>query len=743
MNIIRKFKRIRRIKNILKIIIVYRLKGYPYYIAKSWGRKVHRDLISDNGRTKKEKRWAHRRGFLSYSIKKYGLTEDNYKEFFSDFQYTLLAPINNAYKKWLSDRLTPCYILKGYEEYLPNLYCNIIRRNGGQIYIPLNKDRPLDGIDDLLNLVKEKGEVLLLPSENNYIKASYDIKYDDGKLKVNNEDIAEEQQKKLITGLRRYYVLSERVENCRDIKELFAGSEMEFVFILSNDESGKTRILCSYARSERPYSFGLDISARVKEQPMQVIIDKENGTFKYEKSEEQIEGQVPLWKEMCSLSEQIGNHISEIEYMSIVFKVSQEGLKIVGYHDMPTMPKGISPENELNLYLKKRAEDKAQRICFGGIKTKGKIKRRAIRFLKRHYFRKGFREYMLASWLNLVKDDFLNTKSTTLKEKLWAWKRGFTSYRIQQYSLTEKNCRQILSDYDYAWLNRINNGYQKWINDKTTMRYVLDEAKEYMAGYYFFISKKNGKLFIKKLQDCPEHIGRADSDGILQLLREKEKLVMKPNAGTHGDGFYKLEYTDEAFFVNEKESSADRIKELISSQKSSYVITEYIEMHRDLKKIYPGSVNTIRMMVINKTCFEPKIVQTYMRIGSSKTGVTDNIAYGGLAAYVDKDSGYYDRAALLSDHRYISMDHHPDTGTLLEGYLPNWETVKKGVYDISMMIPQLEYLGFDIAITEDGFKILEINIHQDIHKAHEFTEEINRFFSEKIQYKKELFNLTK
>ena len=53
-----------------------------------------------------------------------------------------------------------------------------------------------------------------------------------------------------------------------------------------------------------------------------------------------------------------------------------------------------------------------------------------------------------------------------------------------------------------------------------------------------------------------------------------------------------------------------------------------------------------------------------------------------------------------------------------------------------MMIPQLEYLGFDIAITEDGFKILEINIHQDIHKAHEFTEEINRFFSEKIQYKK-------
>ena len=273
------------------------------------------------------------------------MAEDNYREFFSDFQYTLIAPINNAYKKWLSDRLTPCYILKGYKQYLPDLYCNIIRRNGGQVYIPLDEDRPLDDIDELLNLVKEKGEALLLPSENNYIKASYDIKYDNGKLKVNNEDIAEEQLKELITGLRRYYVLRERIENRRDIKELFAGSEMEFVFILSNDESGKTRILCSYARSERPYRFGLDINERFKEKPKQVIIDKETGIFQYGESEDQIAGQVPLWEEMCSLSEQIGEYISEIEYMSVVFKVSQSGLKIVGYHDMPAMPAGIAPDS--------------------------------------------------------------------------------------------------------------------------------------------------------------------------------------------------------------------------------------------------------------------------------------------------------------------------------------------------------------------------------------------------------------
>ena len=84
---------------------------------------------------------------------------------------------------------------------------------------------------------------------------------------------------------------------------------------------------------------------------------------------------------------------------------------------------------------------------------------------------------------------------------------------------------------------------------------------------------------------------------------------------------------------------------------------------------------------------------------------------------------------------------HPDTGTLLEGVLPNWDHIKDGVLKVSKQIPQLEYLGFDIAITKNGFKILEINIHQDLHKACEFTKDMNKFFAEKIEYKKRLYHI--
>lgn len=96
---------------------------------------------------------------------------------------------------------------------------------------------------------------------------------------------------------------------------------------------------------------------------------------------------------------------------------------------------------------------------------------------------------------------------------------------------------------------------------------------------------------------------------------------------------------------------------------------------------------------------------------------------------------------MLKNHKYVEIEEHPDTGTVLKGYLPNWELVKRGVIEVSKMMPQLEYLGYDIAITDDGFKILEINIHQDIHKAHEYSTEVNEFFKRKIAYKKKIYGI--
>ena len=57
----------------------------------------------------------------------------------------------------------------------------------------------------------------------------------------------------------------------------------------------------------------------------------------------------------------------------------------------------------------------------------------------------------------------------------------------------------------------------------------------------------------------------------------------------------------------------------------------------------------------------------------------------------------------------IQISRHPDTNVLLEGVLPNWPLLSGKILEICNFIPQLRLMGFDIIITNDGFKIIEIN----------------------------------
>ena len=159
-------------------------------------------------------------------------------------------------------------------------------------------------------------------------------------------------------------------------------------------------------------------------------------------------------------------------------------------------------------------------------------------------------------------------------------------------------------------------------------------------------------------------------------------------------------------------------------------------MHEELRKIYPETVNTIRIMAINRDGKTPKIMNAYMRIGSSKTGLTDNVAYGGVFCPVNIEDGHYHDGEQLHNHVITPCPNHPDTGALIDGYVPLWPEVKKMIEDICLIMPELEYLGFDVAITDKGVKVLEVNRHQDLHRAYAYGDEVQAFFKEKIELKK-------
>lgn len=300
-----------------------------------------------------------------------------------------------------------------------------------------------------------------------------------------------------------------------------------------------------------------------------------------------------------------------------------------------------------------------------------------------------------------------------------ALKNGFYPGRVTLYRLNEQNCKDYLPDYNYFMLHPLNNHFLKWL-DKTTLKYVLNSngCECTMPEYYAYVENDGSFTY---LMDNPHHIVK-DRDYLLNLLKFKGILAMKPNSGTSGGlGFIKLELRGNQLFENNKPIDMARFEQIRDSMRN-YIITEYAHQHHALAEVWPDSECTLRVIMVK----DPKedlyseatwsCAVSYARFGTSVNGGASNLSSGGVGVGFDFETGLYNDFAIRYK-RYCPdgqwhLDRHPDTGIVWNGgRLPNWEYVKKKIKEICSHISSLDYLGLDIIITEDGMKLCEINSH--------------------------------
>ena len=353
---------------------------------------------------------------------------------------------------------------------------------------------------------------------------------------------------------------------------------------------------------------------------------------------------------------------------------------------------------------------------------------------EQNLLRMGYSKYYVEHWSDSLKHAY-QSSDLPEEERKWAYARGFYPWRVRQYGLTEENYKTIFSDEDYYYLYPLNNKYRNWIDDKLTTKYVLAPFNRFLPAYYFHLMKGRD---VMRLMDCPQAYS-PDVDGVIALLREKKLLAAKKAAGSLGVGFYKLEADNDSFTVNGETKTESEFRAFLKTM-DDYIITEYVEMHPMLKKINPYSVNTIRATVINPHGNDAVFPFAFFRIGTKKSGIVDNVSRGGMVCKIDVETGRFYDGQTLRDHVYENVEYHPDTQERLEGILPNWELVRQTLLEITQYCPQLKWLGFDIAITEDGFKIIEINSHQQLHKAHEYPPEVTNFLFDELNKKKKRYH---
>ena len=204
-------------------------------------------------------------------------------------------------------------------------------------------------------------------------------------------------------------------------------------------------------------------------------------------------------------------------------------------------------------------------------------------FVKIHYRKKGFNDTFGVYYFNEAKHSF-KTSDLPVSKRIWALKRGFYPFRIDQYGLTEENYRDVLSDRDFWRLYPLNNKYAEYLDEKVLLKYILRPFSEYLPKYYYHILKSRQCQFLK-LMDCEES-NVCGIDEILKLLRQVKKLAFKPVRSTHGNGFYAVFYDNGEYLINGEKKTESEIKEFINSI-DNYIITEYVEMNEVIKTVNP------------------------------------------------------------------------------------------------------------------------------------------------------------
>ena len=454
-----------------------------------------------------------------------------------------------------------------------------------------------------------------------------------------------------------------------------------------------------------------------------------------------LEGSVLEWSEIKARIEELCAYAPQLEFVEFLVGQTIKGPTIVGVSAFPVYGSIWPFASTTTDGLKQKVRLKQAAV--------GSLNQRVKKFLRNSKLRlrkdftwlaypRGLVPYQSVRWLGDMRRDFFSRTGVDLRQKIWAYRNGFLSYRLPQYGITPETRGKFISDFEYRWLRHINNEYKYWLEDKVSIKYVAAGFNELLPEYYYYTSAKSGENCLVPMMDLPSGYG-ATFDDVLRLAREKGVLALKPDEGSHGSGFYRLEYTGGGYLLNGNAATRGDVVKVLSDPDSQYLVTEFIIQHPVLQELYPHSVNTIRLIVFKDDGVVPQIGNAYLRIGSALSGFVDNVGAGGMIAEVDLDTGRFHSGAALSGGRMVSVPRHPDSGLLIEGTIPNWALVKHKVLEIAESIPQIEYFGFDVAITADGFKIPEINRFPDYPRISRLTPETIDYLLRKVNVKKGLF----
>ena len=234
--------------------------------------------------------------------------------------------------------------------------------------------------------------------------------------------------------------------------------------------------------------------------------------------------------------------------------------------------------------------------------------------------------------------------------------------------------------------------------------------------HYFKNKDEFNTIFHDYLKRDWIKVNGTPKEQVIDFFKKHDEFMAKPIDGGCGKGIEKIKTSDYPVL--------DDLYEYLTKEGNNFELEEVIKQHPDVAKIYPNAINTVRIVTIVTTKdgdsilsipkeqrknieLEPHIICAYFRIGNGGKCV-DNFNSGGMTAPVDEKTGVVAQVAI--DKAKNVYEVHPQTGEKIKGFqFPDWEEALELCKKASKEIPEMGYVGWDVAFTPDGPLFVEGN----------------------------------
>lgn len=199
-------------------------------------------------------------------------------------------------------------------------------------------------------------------------------------------------------------------------------------------------------------------------------------------------------------------------------------------------------------------------------------------------------------------------------------------------------------------------------------------------------------------------------------LNEHDQFVIKPAQGSGGGGIMVIGERSEQgwlsvsgqFYSLEdmRKHIADIIFGVYSFGLNDHAIIEArIDQHHALNELSPFGLTDVRVIL-----YQDVPVLAMLRVPTKASDGKANLHQGAAGLGVDIEQGL----GLHATHEGETIEKHPDTGVEMIGFqLPYWQDIIETSCRAAKSVP-LKYVGVDLAVSDAGPLILEMNVRPGI-----------------------------